>query len=142
MSEPTPSIQKRVTGPAVMVRMALLLSLTSLYLSLTAIPAITRSLFSLALAIAAVTLVLRTRALLKGENVKARTTVPLVVGIIGITVSALGASATLVFRTELANYEECYAGANTHFASDACMAQLRDSLNARLGHLRLLNQRG
>ncbi len=131
---------QRLTGPAIMVRMALLLGLASLYLSLTALPTITRSLLSLALASAAVTLVLRTRTALKSENVKARTTGPLVIGLIGIAVSALGASAALVFHTELTNYEECYAGANTHFAGDSCMTQLRDSLNARLGHLRLLNR--
>lgn len=142
MNEPTSSLQKRATGPAVMVRLALLLGLASLYLSLTTMPVIARSLFSLALATAGVAIVLRTRAALKSERVKTRTTAPLVVGIIGIVVSILGASAALVFRTELSNYEECAIGANTHFAGAACMTQLRDSLNARLGHLRLVNQRG
>jgi ABC-type proline/glycine betaine transport system permease subunit len=142
MIEPNSPLRSRFSGPAATLRLALLLGLVSLYLSLSTMPTASRSTVSLALALASVMLALRTRTAQKSEPIKVRIISALLVGTLAAFVGALSLGAGILLHTELTRYEECTAGAITHASATICQDQLRKDLNSRISRLRPATQKG
>lgn len=142
MTEPNSPLRSRFSGPAAVLRLALLFGLGSLYLSLSIIPSTTRSTVSLALAIAGVVLALRTHSAQRSEPIKVRIAPALVVSLLGTIIAVLSLGAGVLLRTEIARYDECTAGAITHASTAICQNQLREDLNARISQLRSSTSKG
>jgi hypothetical protein len=142
MIEPNSPLRSRFSGPAATLRLALLLGLVSLFLSLSTMPTTVRSTFSLTLALASVILALRTRSAQRSEPIRVRIVSALLVGIFGAIVGALSLGAGILLHSEIARYQECTAGAITHASATICQNQLRDDLNARISSLRPSTQKG
>jgi|GEM_PF-6106088 len=117
-----------------------MLGLVSIYLSLTTMPTAPRSTVSLALALAGVAIVLRTRNANKSEPIKVRIGPALSVNLFGAIIGVLSLGAGLLLHTEITRYQECASGAITHASTTICQTQLRDDLNARISHLRSSNR--
>ncbi len=140
MNEPNSPLRNRFNGPAATVRAALMLGLVSIYLSLTTMPTAPRSTVSLALALAGVAMVLRTRNANKSEPIKVRIGSALSVNLFGAIIGVLSLGAGLLLHAEITRYQECASGAITHASTTICQTQLRDDLNARISHLRSSNR--
>lgn len=136
MTEPNSPLRNRFSGPAGTLRIALTLELVSIYLSLSTMPTLARSAFSLTLALAAVVLTIRVKNAQKTEPVKARLVSSLVVGLAAGIIGVLSLSAGVLLQTEIARYQECMSGAITHASASVCQTQLKDDLNARISKLR------
>lgn len=136
MTEPTSPLRSRFSGPPAVLRLALLLGLASLYLSLSIIPSTVRSTLSLVLALAGVMLALRIRNSQKSDAIKVRIFPAMLVSLLGTLIAILSLGAAALLHTELARYDQCTAGAITHVSTSRCQNQLRVDLNARISHLR------
>lgn len=62
-------------------------------------------------------------------------TAALIIGGIGVTFGMFALVSLLLFRTEVARYEECALGANTEVAKSDCLNQLMSDSQARLDQL-------
>ena len=136
MTEPTSPLRSRFSGPPAVLRLALLLGLASLYLSLSIIPSPVRSTLSLVLASGGVGLALRIRNSQKAEPIKVRILPAMAVSLLGTFIAILSLGAAVLLHTEIARYDQCRAGAITHVSTSLCQNQLRVDLNARIAHLR------
>ena len=142
MTEPTSPLRSRFSGPPAVLRLALLLGLASLYLSLSIIPSTVRSTLSLILALAGVLLAVRTRNSQKTDAIKVRILPAMIVSLLGTLIAILSLGAAVLLHTELARYDQCTAGAITHVSTSLCQNQLRVDLNVRISHLRSSNPNG
>lgn len=93
--------------------------------------------FPLGLLLGVVSLVLGRRTLqaarAAGSGAPSRTVVGMTLGVLGSALAVLVGIVVVTFWPQLRDYETCRAGANTLIAQQACDAQLRSALLARIG---------
>jgi len=142
MIEPNSPLRSSFNGPAATMRLAIFLGLIGLYLSLTTVPSLPHSALNLALSVACLALVMRTRLSQKSEPVKIKSLSALLLGIVGTAVGTMSLGAGILLQSEISHYENCSIGAITHAAANICQTQLRDDINARISSLRGLQQKG